>query len=424
MPPPAHGYEFGGPLGAFAISLAAPAATYALYFVCNEDGCPSSSFLRDPVGNIASKWPGLSGAFDWGVTKHYFLWYFALAIMYFVLPGKIGDGVVLSNGRRLKYKFSGSASLLTVFAYCGFMTYKEGFQWPFWAYIWDNQLQLMTAALISSIILAFYCYISSFFTGELLANDTGNFIYDWFLGRPLNPRIGSFDIKVFSELRPGMILWPILNFAFMAHQYNTHGKITDSMILVNAFHLWYVCDALHNEPAVLTTMDVTTDGFGFMLSFGDLMWLPFNYSLQSRYLAMHPFELGLLGVVGVLAVQGLGYWIFRRANREKHDFRTDPNDPKLAHIKYIETKSGSRLMITGWWGIARHINYLGDWIMAWAWCLPTGYRGPLSYFYVVYFAILLLHRDRRDEAKCKLKYGADWKRYTDLVPSRIVPGIY
>jgi len=73
---------------------------------------------------------------------------------------------------------TGCASLLTVVAYCGFMTYREGFQWQFWAYLWDNYLQLITATLIFSVSLAFYCYISSFFTGELLANDTGNFIYD------------------------------------------------------------------------------------------------------------------------------------------------------------------------------------------------------------------------------------------------------
>jgi len=73
---------------------------------------------------------------------------------------------------------AGCASLLTVVAYCGFMTYREGFQWEFWAYLWDNYLQLITATLIFSVALAFYCYISSFFTGEILANDTGNFIYD------------------------------------------------------------------------------------------------------------------------------------------------------------------------------------------------------------------------------------------------------
>ena len=39
-------------------------------------------------------------------------------------------------------------------------------------------------------------------------------------------------------------------------------------------------DALHSERAILTTMDITTDGFGFMLAFGDLAWVPFIYSLQ------------------------------------------------------------------------------------------------------------------------------------------------
>lgn len=62
--------------------------------------------------------------------------------------------------------------------------------------------------------------------------------------------------------------------------------------------------------------------------------------------------------------------------------------------------------------------------MAWAWCLPTGFGTPITYFYVAYFAVLLLHRERRDEAKCKAKYGEDWKRYTEIVKYRIIPGIY
>ena len=34
--------------------------------------------------------------------------------------------------------------------------------------------------------------------------------------------------------------------------------------------------------AILTTMDITTDGFGYMLAFGDLTWVPFTYSLQAQ----------------------------------------------------------------------------------------------------------------------------------------------
>ena len=69
----------------------------------------------------------------------------------------------------------------------------------------------------------------------------------------------------------------------------------------------YVLDALYMEPAILTTIDITTDGFGFMLSFGDLVWVPFIFSLQARYLAVHPVQLGPLYVALILAVQGVGY---------------------------------------------------------------------------------------------------------------------
>jgi len=131
----------------------------------------------------------------------------------------------------------------------------------------------------------------------------------------------------------------------------------------------------------------------------------------------------------------------------------------------METKSGSKLLISGWWGTARHINYFGDWIMAWSYCLPTGIAGYIiqhsspapgtgkspadgtfvggypvgtevvqgeargwgmifTYFYVFYFAILLIHRAMRDEEKCLRKYGDDWLKYRKLVPYRIVPYIY
>ena len=66
------------------------------------------------------------------------------------------------------------------------------------------------------------------------------------------------------------------------------GHVTAALALVCAFHGVYVWDALWSEKAILTTMDITTDGFGFMLVFGDLTWVPFTYSLQARYLVDHP----------------------------------------------------------------------------------------------------------------------------------------
>lgn len=205
----------------------------------------------------------------------------------------------------------------------------------------------------------------------------------------------------------------------------------------------YTFDALYMEPAILTTMDITTDGFGFMLAFGDLVWVPFIYSLQARYLSVHPVMLGPVYIAMILAVAGVGFYIFRSTNNEKNRFRTNPSDPKVAHLKSIKTSTGSRLLTSGWWGKARHINYLGDFILSWAYCLPTlaagykltpsvmfpgtrlvstegmkGWAIPVTYFYLVYFAVLLVHRERRDEEKCHRKYGKDWEEYCKIVKWR------
>lgn len=60
------------------------------------------------------------------------------------------------------------------------------------------------------------------------------------MGAALNPRIGEFDLKLFCEARPGLILWILINLSFAAKQYELHGAITTPMILVNVFHFLYL----------------------------------------------------------------------------------------------------------------------------------------------------------------------------------------
>ena len=40
----------------------------------------------------------------------------------------------------------------------------------------------------------------------------------FFIGRELNPSIGSFDIKSFNELRPGLILWMLIDISMVCEQ--------------------------------------------------------------------------------------------------------------------------------------------------------------------------------------------------------------
>lgn len=68
--------------------------------------------------------------------------------------------------------------------------------------------------------------------------------------------------------------------------------------LIICFVLWL------NQEAVLTTMDIVHDGFGFMLVFGDLAWVPFTYSLQAAFLVVHPQALSSLGAAAIIALNG------------------------------------------------------------------------------------------------------------------------
>merc|ERR1719272_2931927 len=230
--------------------------------------------------------------------------------------------------------------------------------------------------MIVSVTLSIYVYAISFNEGEMLAlgGNTGNKVYDFFIGRSLNPRLKfwkTFDIKEFCELKPGLIGWIVINLGCMAKQYELDGTVHPAMIAINVFQGVYVWDALYHERSVLTTMDITTDGFGYMLAFGDLCWVPFTYGMQARYLVTHD-GIDNLSLMVVAALAIIGYVIFRGSNGEKDRFRRDPTSADCAHLESIQTKRGTRLLVSGWWGMARKINYTGDWIMGLAWSLATG----------------------------------------------------
>ncbi|XP_070991703.1 delta(14)-sterol reductase TM7SF2-like isoform X2 [Oncorhynchus clarkii lewisi] len=141
------------------------------------------------------------------------------------------------------------------------------------------------------------------------------------MGRELNPRIGSFDLKYFCELRPGLIGWVVINLGMLMKEVKLRDSASLAMILVNSFQLLYVADALWNEEAVLTPMDIVHDGFGFMLAFGNLAWVPFTYGMQAAFLVVHPQSLSPLGATAIVTLNGVGYYIFRKSNSQKNQFR-------------------------------------------------------------------------------------------------------
>ncbi|XP_061433786.1 delta(14)-sterol reductase LBR-like [Lethenteron reissneri] len=408
--------EFGGPLGSVALLVLLPCTTLYLILLC---GSQDSGVLSVPAlpGGLAWLW-------DAQVFGICVAWMLFQALLYTLPVGHVAEGLPLKNGKKLKYKINAFQAFIITLATLGLAVYY-GLDL---SYIHDRLLQFAFSAILISLLLSAYLYARSLNKPESELATGGNsgkiFIYDFFMGHELNPRIGSFDFKYFCELRPGLIGWMVINLAMLHKEIQQGTGPSLPLILVIIFQFIYVADALWNEECILTTMDIVHDGFGFMLVCGDLAWVPFVYSLQANYLVSHPQSISYASAALICVVKGVGYVIFRGANSQKNAFRRNPNDHAVSHLKSIPTASGKRLLVSGWWGLVRHPNYLGDLVMALSWSLPCGFSHILPYFYVLYFLGLLVHREARDANQCGKKYGAAWEDYCNRVKYRIFPFIY
>ncbi|KAM4845947.1 delta(14)-sterol reductase TM7SF2 [Thomomys bottae] len=407
--------EFGGPLGAAALLLLLPATMFHLLLAARS----GPARLLGPPPSL----PALEELWSPRALLLLLAWLGLQAALYLLPARKMAKGLELKDRSRLLYPINGFQALMLT-ALLVIVGVLAGL--PLGA-LSEMLLPLAFAATLTTFIFSLLLYLKALVApASALApgGNTGNLIYDFFLGRELNPRIWSFDFKYFCELRPGLMAWVLINLALLLREAELRGSPSLAMWLVNGFQLLYVGDALWYEEAVLTTMDITHDGFGFMLAFGDLAWVPFTYSLQAQFLLHHPQALELPMALVICFINAVGYYIFRRANSQKNTFRKNPSDPSVAGLETIPTATGRKLLVSGWWGMVRHPNYLGDLIMSLAWSLPCGVSHLLPYFYILYFTALLVHREVRDEQQCLRKYGRAWHEYCQRVPYRILPYVY
>ena len=116
----------------------------------------------------------------------------------------------------------------------------------------------------------------------------------------------------------------------------------------------------------------------------------------------------------------------RGANLQKYLFKTAPDRAFLGFMVPRTLGDGERaLLCSGFWGAARHINYLGEILMAAGLTLVLGRPALwIAWLYPLYYVALLVPRERADDRRCAAKCGGLWEEYVRRVPRRIIPGIY
>ncbi|XP_057549025.1 delta(14)-sterol reductase isoform X1 [Amaranthus tricolor] len=343
-----------------------------------------------------------------------------LAIFGSFLPGKIIPGVTLADGSRLHYRCNGLLSLILLVLLLGGGV-AAGLLSP--TAIADRGLELLSATFIFSFLVTLYLYIvgstSRDQSSSLKPHIAGNIIHDWWFGIQLNPQFMGIDLKFFF-VRAGMLGWLIINLSVLGKSIQD-GELHRSMVLYQLFCTFYILDYFFHEEYMTSTWDIIAERLGFMLVFGDLVWIPFTFSIQGWWLLRNKVELTTAAVVANCITFVMGYVIFRGSNKQKHVFKKNPKAPIWGKAPKV---IGGKLLVSGYWGIARHCNYLGDLLLALSFSLPCGISSPIPYFYPIYLLILLIWRERRDEARCAEKYKDIWAEYCKVVPWRIMPYIY
>ena len=110
-----------------------------------------------------------------------------------------------------------------------------------------------------------------------------------------------------------------------------------------------------------------------------------------------------------------------------HGWNPNQATPSKIEATYTTTSGETKtslLLTSGWWGLARHFHYVPEILAAFFWTVPALFNHFLPYFYVVFLTILLFDRAKRDDDRCRSKYGKYWKLYCNKVPYKIIPGIY
>ena len=329
-----------------------------------------------------------------------------------VVPGPRVLGFSQPDGQRKHYRMHGLALfvLTHMVVIAGTLVFGLSLAPLVTTWFWP----LFAAANVFAVVWALALYVGGRARGHA---GTGNFLQDVWMGVELNPTWRGVDLKVFAY-QPSLIGLGVLVAAFGYAQYEAIGTLTPQMVLYQAFWWLYLFTHYRDEAGVLSMYDVIAEKFGFMLVWGDLVLVPFFYCIAGWTLAQQTEPMAWPGLVALCVAYGVGLWVFRGANKQKHVFKSDPNAEIWGAAPRL---LGGRLLVSGWWGVGRKINYAGELTVYFATAATAGLASIQPFLVPLWLLGLLVHRAWRDEQRCSAKYGDLWREYCRVVPGRILP---
>jgi len=358
------------------------------------------------------------------------------------LPGKVQTGPETQTGHIPKYVDNGVAFCLTFSALFWFgsnLGYMNYYNFGIMFDLFGPSLALLN---IFGILLGIFLTIKGLtFPSTDDSGTTGSIFRDFLWGTELYPRILGLDIKRFINCRFSMQYWMLAGLSFAYRSYTLYGVVDYGLLLSAVSQYLYLFKFFWWEMGYMRSIDIIVDRAGFTIQWGCLCYVPAVYTLHTRYLVLHPtgMPLTVASLLFVLSLAGVA--LNYAADRERDVFRATKGKtlvwgkkPTYIEAKYkitdkttgVESERTSLLLASGFWGVARHFQYLFELTAAWSWCLLTNplVNGVIPMWYAAFLTYLLVDRANRDSIKCHKKYGKYYEEYCRLVPYKILPGVY
>lgn len=304
-----------------------------------------------------------------------------------------------------------------------------------------DYLLAMYAELISSLnIFGLLVAVALYFKGRYWpthatdARVSNCTVTNFFVGIELHPELFGQQIKVFTNCRFGMTLWLLLLINCLLTRPSPH------VIVSGVIMAAYLIKFFYWETGYYTTLDIVHDRCGYYICYGCIAFLPLVYINPVYYQVYHD-GLTNLPVLTVICLVGLLSVYFNYAvDAEKQRLKSaaatsgggSGNNDCAKAVRSLSTATTIRSShvekaqpsTAGWWGLARKINYTFEILLSLCWCLPAGFSSIIPYTYFFYITLLLIHRSRRDDQRCQLRYGQAWLAYKQAVPYTFIPYVY
>ncbi len=378
-----------------------------------------------------NEWIGIDHLFELSQTEMIAAFFTPLAIfavffaLQVILPGKWVPGYVINpeTGEPRKYRLNG----ILVFVIAVIVWAFEATGMPRdWFY--RSTLYAVAGGTLFSIIFT----ALAVFTQPKKGNRS--LVADLWLGRAqeLSFFKSRFDVKMYFYVVGGIML-SLNALSGAAWHYDRFGADANpGVFLYAAFFTFYIFDYFIFERVQLYTYDLMHEKVGFKLFWGGLIIYGWLYILPLWGMAAHP-DPGFspawtyVWLIGTGALFLFGWSISRGGNLQKYTFKRWPDRKFLGLIEPQYIQAGDRkILCSGFWGAARHFNYLGEGFLALSVALSFGYfDNPWAWTYFVFIVTLFTIRQVEDEVHCAEKYGPEkWAEYRARVKYRIMPGVW